>query len=152
MEDLYNSLSNPNVIALIVSSAIFIVTVALISFRLINFVITCVLLFFAIASGLAIANNDIVRGYFNKQHNSSDQATPTTKDSKQLSDASESKLEAIRERLEIMFQQLVEVLSNHASDHKEEQEKAQHLKTTIENVLDELDQQKIQLQELLEEQ
>lgn len=54
-------------LGLIVASVIFLVTIMLIAKKLINFVITIVLLFFAIASGMAIAHNDLVREYFRKE-------------------------------------------------------------------------------------
>lgn len=54
-------------LGLIVASVIFLVTVMLIAKKLINFVITIVLLFFAIASGMAIAHNDLVREYLRKE-------------------------------------------------------------------------------------
>lgn len=54
-------------LGLIIAGIIFIVTVILIAKKLISFVITVVLLFFAIASGMAIAHNDLVREYFRKE-------------------------------------------------------------------------------------
>lgn len=64
MQDIYNFLSSSNGIALIVALIIFFVTIVLVIRRLIGFVITLILLIFAILSGLAIANNDIVRDIF----------------------------------------------------------------------------------------
>lgn len=54
-------------LGLIIAGLIFIVTVVLIAKKLISFLITVVLLFFAIASGMAIAHNDLVREYFSKE-------------------------------------------------------------------------------------
>lgn len=54
-------------LGLIIAGLIFLVTVTLIAKKLINFLITIVLLFFAIASGMAIAHNDLVREYFKKE-------------------------------------------------------------------------------------
>ena len=149
MEGFLNSLGNPNVIALIAATAIFVVTVALISFRLINFVITCVLLFFAVASGFAIANNDIVRDYLSQYFKSSEEQVAATPNKQQPAKSEESKMDLVRERIQVIFEQIVEVLSNHSKDHKEDQEKSKQLKTTIEGVLEELEQQKLQLQEIL---
>lgn len=53
-------------LGLIIAGLIFVVTVVLIAKKLISFLITVVLLFFAIASGMAIAHNDLVREYFSK--------------------------------------------------------------------------------------
>lgn len=54
-------------LGLIIAGVIFLVTVMLIAKKLISFLITVVLLFFAIASGMAIAHNDLVREYFTKE-------------------------------------------------------------------------------------
>lgn len=54
-------------LGLIIAAIIFLVTITLIAKKLINFVVTIILLFFAIASGMAIAHNDLVREYFRKE-------------------------------------------------------------------------------------
>lgn len=81
MQDIYNFLSSSNGIALIVALIIFFVTIVLVIRRLIGFVITLILLIFAILSGLAIANNDIVRDIF---RGLSSDSTPKEKESVSL--------------------------------------------------------------------
>lgn len=144
--DSFFDFGSPNVIALIVSALIFVITVALISFRLINFVITCVLLFFAIASGFAIANNDLVREYFSGYFGETELAPSQT-----AKTADESRLEAVRAKIQSIFEQLVELLSNHSKTHKDDKEKSQQLKSTILGIMQELDQQRQLLQDLLEQ-
>lgn len=61
MNDFLNYILTNNVIAYTTAFIIFVVTVFLVVKRLIGFVLTLVLLFFAIASGLAIANMDLFR-------------------------------------------------------------------------------------------
>lgn len=61
MENFVNYILTNNVIAYTTAFIIFVVTVFLVVKRLIGFVITLLLLFFAIVSGLAIANMDLFR-------------------------------------------------------------------------------------------
>jgi len=69
MEDFINSISATPAIALGVAVLIFIVAVVLVIKRIIGFFITLLLLFFAIVSGYAILNHDIVRSYLNSLQN-----------------------------------------------------------------------------------
>ena len=61
MENFVDYILSNNVIAYTTAFIIFVITVFLVVRRLIGFVITLLLLFFAIASGLAIANMDLFR-------------------------------------------------------------------------------------------
>ncbi len=63
MKEFLDCLFSNNAVALAVATLIFLITVGLVAKRLIGFLLTLVLLFFAITSGFAIANNDIVREY-----------------------------------------------------------------------------------------
>ncbi|MDP1836643.1 MAG: hypothetical protein Q8K75_12050 [Chlamydiales bacterium] len=135
-----------NTLALIVSTVIFVVTVALVARQLVGFVITCVMLFFAMASGVAIANNDIVRSYFQPAGEPLPPPTPVHEPGEG------STLDAIRDRIGEVFQQLVEVLSNHSGETREvTTTEKQELRSSIEGLLNQLDEQKQQLQQFLEQ-
>lgn len=77
MDQFKEALSSSDAIALIASALIFIVTVVLVARRLIGFLITLVLLFFALVAGLSIANNDIIRHYFSSEESSEDPVKDT---------------------------------------------------------------------------
>jgi nitrogen fixation/metabolism regulation signal transduction histidine kinase len=146
MDGLFDSYISSNSLALIVSSIIFVVTVTLVAKQLINFVITAVLLFFAVVSGFAIANNDIVRSYFQGSEQSSAKAAAAGEKME------ESRLDTIKEHISQIFQQLVETLSNQSKDHQGDKEKSKQLKSSIESVINQLEQQRLQLQEFLDAQ
>lgn len=67
MEEFTNQILSTPVLALIIAIIIFVITVYLLIRRLIGFFITMLLLFFAIVSGYAILNHDIVRNWLKKQ-------------------------------------------------------------------------------------
>ena len=136
-----------NGLALIVASIIFIVTVILVSKQLINFTITLVLLFFAIVSGFAVANNDIVRSYL--------MGTPAA-DTKAVAEAKSSfdeRIGIIQTNLREIFDQLVELLSNQpeaGAKPPQDAEKAQRLRASIENTLEVLEHHRPLLKQLLD--
>jgi ABC-type bacteriocin/lantibiotic exporter with double-glycine peptidase domain len=70
MQALSNTLFSNNTLGLVVASIIFVITLILVIRKIIGFVLTLIFLFFAIVSGLAIANNDIVRDYLRKNTHS----------------------------------------------------------------------------------
>lgn len=61
MQEISEFLLNHNTLAVLIAAVIFVITIILVIRRLIGFVITLVLLLFAIASGLIIANQDVFR-------------------------------------------------------------------------------------------
>lgn len=61
MQDILNFLATNNGAALVIALLIFLVTLVLVVKRLIGFVITIVLLIFAIVSGFFVANADLFR-------------------------------------------------------------------------------------------
>jgi len=63
MQNIANQIFSNNALGLTVAAIIFLVTVILIVRKLIGVVITVILLFFAIISGLAISHNDIVHDW-----------------------------------------------------------------------------------------
>jgi hypothetical protein len=142
MDGFFEQYISSNTLALIVSSLIFIITVTLVTKQLINFVITCVLLFFAVVSGMAIANNDIVRSYLGWEPAAAKTEQP----------AGESTLDNIRERISSIYEQLVEVLSNQKEDKAAPPATKQQLRSSIEGLLNQLEDQKEQLRQFLESQ
>lgn len=86
-------------LGLIVAGIIFLVTVMLIAKKLISFLITVVLLFFAIASGMAIAHNDLVRAYFSKE-----KVSHTSND--------ENFLEPLRDEAQLLLKRIMDLLRN----------------------------------------
>ncbi len=143
MEGFFDNYVSSNTLALVVSGIIFVITVALVLRNLISFIITCVLLFFAVVSGLAIANNDIVKGYL---HSDKDVAAADTS----KTPPTESRIETIRDRLVTIFRQLVETLSNQSKD-SDHPDKSRKLRSSIEQVLQELDMHRQKLQNLIDE-
>lgn len=129
MEQYFSS----HTVALIISTAIFILSATLIARQLVNFLFTCVLLFFATASGVAIANNEIVRSYF-------------TVDSSLEESVESGRMQRVKERIEEIFQQLVEILSNRKAGDEQKGE----LKSSVEHLVQQLEEQKAILQAFLE--
>lgn len=75
-ESISNALFSNNALGLGIAGIIFFITIILLIRKLIGVVVTVILLFFALVSGLAIANNDIVRNYLsNKPADKSTSAT-----------------------------------------------------------------------------
>lgn len=146
MDTFFDTYLSGNSLWLIVSTVIFVISVTFVAKHLISFVITGVLLFFAVTSGFAIANNEIVRAYFQTE-----EQTPTTP-SKQPEKPQESRLDVIKSNINQIFQQLVETLSNQSKEHQGDKEKSKQLRSSIEGVLQQLEQQRLQLQEILDTQ
>ncbi len=146
MEGLDNYMSG-NTLALLVSGLIFVVTVALVIRNFVSFLITSVLLFFAVVSGMAIANNDIVRGQLGWDQ----PGTVAKTDSKNPPE--ESTIESVKAKLVSIYDQLVEILSNHSKEQASSSsgQKSQQLKTSVEHVLEQLDLHREKLQEFLDE-
>jgi hypothetical protein len=109
MDSLAEYLPSNNVVALVIASLIFIVTVALVAKKLISFLITIVLLFFAIASGMAIANNDLVRQYFMQKNASV--AEPVEPQQQSPTKSKDETLALVREELAKILHQLATLLA-----------------------------------------
>jgi len=92
MPDIMECFTSTNAIALFIAAAIFLITVALLGRRLIGFFITLMLLFFAIAAGLVIANNDLFRQWIQEM-----QEDPSTQP---MMDQLKEKYEEIKRKIE----------------------------------------------------
>lgn len=140
MEGIADQLTSSNTVALVISSIIFIVTVILVSRQLISFLITCVLLFFAIVSGFAIANNDLVRDYLSIEGNPNTIPFDTSEN---------STLDAMKDKLWGIFEQLVETLSN--QEDEDTPENREQAKASVKAYIHTLDEQKAKLEALLKD-
>lgn len=118
MENFFAAVTTNNTIALVIASVIFIVTIALASRKLINFFITLILLFFAVVSGVAIANNDIVRDYLKTNFNI---------DPQEYSLEEDTRIEALKDKVWSVFEQLVDALSNAESLSPQSEENLREL-------------------------
>lgn len=148
MEEYIHSLTSNNALALAVAALIFIVTVTLVVKKVISFVITLILLFFAIMSGLAIANNDIVRDYLKQWTHEGD----ANLDQSPNQQPKETTLESIRHEV-IKF---LEMLINKLSDEKQnptpsDQQAALH-REAVRQLIYQLDTNREKLQGFLDEQ
>jgi len=138
MEGIADQLTSSNTVALVISSIIFIVTVVLVAKQLINFLITCVLLFFAVVSGFAIANNDLVRDYLKIEGNEQVIPFETTDD---------STFDNLKDKLWDIFEQLVDTLSNQEDEDAPDNRK--QTRASVEDYIETLDVQKAKLEALL---
>ncbi len=106
---MFDSFNSPNAMALILSLVIFAVTSSLIVYRLVPFIITVALLFFWLASGFAIANNEIINTYLGTYITEKDKAAIDSLDEPESIAAAKQKISAI-------FMEVVNTLSNKKSD------------------------------------
>lgn len=103
MDFLNQYLPSNDVVALLIASLIFIVSVAFVAKKLLNFLLAVVLLFIAIASGTAIVDNELVRPYF--QHVSTDKEA-----AKATAASAEQSLEQIRDELVDILNKIINTL------------------------------------------
>ncbi len=145
METITSNFMSSNALALLISSLIFIITLFLVTKNLISFVITCVLLFFAVVAGFAIANNDIVRERFQMGERSSLELFDYAGD---LDD--DSRIKSIKDKMWTIFEQLVETLSNQSDDDGQDGERQERVRRSVTQVLEELDINRAKLQAILD--
>lgn len=113
MDYLTEYLPSNNALALAIASLIFIVSVALVAKKVISFLITLILLFIAIASGMAIANNDLVRQHF--MHSNRDKVAPPTDQTpavQEPKDSASETLDQVRSELAKILHELASMLSS----------------------------------------
>lgn len=119
MDFLNQYLPSNDVVALIIASLIFIVSVAFVAKKLLNFLFAVVLLFIAIASGTAIVNNELVRSYF--------QQDVTEKQAPEKAPAAhaEQSLEQIRNELVDILNKIINTLQPSTDQGRQPNEKSE---------------------------
>lgn len=128
MDYLSEYLPSNSVLALVIASLIFIVCVALIAKKIVSFVLTVILLFIAIAAGMAIANNDLVQDYLmNRTREKAEPKTATAPAihqeephaSQETKKSLSESLDKVRDEVEKMFHQISAWLSSEAQKPSE---------------------------------
>lgn len=143
MSDLTSGASTQDLIALSVSGIIFLITIVLVMRQAVNFLITVILLFLALVSGFAIANNNVIRQKFESPEVQKSLDAALTVPQEQ---PGSSTLEQIRVKILGLFKQLVELLSNRSDSTTPVSPQHQ---AKVQEVLHEIEAQMSTLQTLL---
>lgn len=118
-QNISNSIFSNNTLGLVVAIIIFIITISLLARKIIGFFITLLLLFFAVVSGLAIANNDIVRKWMlerKEQSNNQAQREPTQHPTNAPSEDWETRLSHLKDQILQKIEELKEELTKKHSE------------------------------------
>lgn len=119
MQQFNDYLPSNDILALIIALLVFILTVPFVARRLISFLITGIMLFFAIASGMSIINNGLIRSYF--EPTTRQTAVEIPKEPEKTTFDTADTVKRIRADFAKLLQHLTEIVS--PEEKKEEREK-----------------------------